>query len=288
MNTKTRSFAISVLLLGLLCMAVKDYAVAEAKQDNGFISYGWVNRAQLSDLSPTSVRQPYDQLLEKKFAQAIVGLKAERVSDPSSLAAYVGLVQADPELRQQEIRRLQPQADNPKATATELFQLGTALLYQSGQTMPPNRAMLGQSQTMLGRAWQREHKPIYGLMLGDALHFGTVSADALLKGRSSKTINEQLVKELAGDNVYQQYLAAAQKGWQVQPPPVALVPAANRKTLLAVVASMRSYAASPSTTTHMTAEGVTLSFNAASNLYASKQRYMAAWFDALVAATQGT
>lgn len=212
------------------------------------IRYGRVNNAQLSDLAPADSRALHDLLLHRRFDEVASTLQRELSQYPDSLAAYVGLMQADPKQWPIEIKRLRREVAKQSANrqppkSTDLFKLGTLLYYQWGQQQAPprDRKQLAEAQTLLARAWHSDHAPIVGLMLGEMLGVEAASSDPVVKGLSTKTIGQELLNELCGPQAYAQYLRAQSSSWNARPPMVSLIPAENIRPLVAVVASLHSF-----------------------------------------------
>lgn len=212
------------------------------------IRHGWVNNAQLSDLASTNNRAPYDLLMQHHFDEAIPALQRELTQYPGSLAAYVGLMQAQPERWPTEIKHLRGDVAKQSANLqppnpSDLFKLGTLLHYQWGQQLAPprNKQQLAEAQTLVARAWHGDHAPIIGLMLGEMLSVEAASSDPSVRGLSTKTIGPQLLQELCGRQAYAQYLHAQKLSWDEKPPIASLTPKENIRPTVAVVASLRSF-----------------------------------------------
>ena len=246
------------------------------------ISYGWVAAARLYNLSSENDHKPYDLLSERQLQAAVSGLEQELQRDPDSLAAYVGLMQADPQRWQGETRRLTKPAN--------LFKLGTLLFYQWGRqpipTHPPiDNHLLVEAQAMLGQAWQSNHSPIIGLMLGDALTTGTFSNDVSLQKLNANKIDQQLIKDLAGPRAYAQYVIARKNGWKTKFPAVALIPAKNIRLLLAVVGNSASLSANRTGSLRTINGKPTMVDNPVPNVQVAEEKYLTEWYRSLKAVT---
>lgn len=260
------------------------------------IRYGWLGNAQLSDLTPTRNRAPYDLLLNHHFEEAALSLQQELTQYPDSLAGYVGLMQARPERWQSEIKRLRREIAQQKSShqlpkSADLFKLGTLLYYQWGQqpAPPQNKQSVAEAQSLLAHAWHDNHAPIVGLMLGDTLNDGVLSPDPLLKGLTAKIIYRKLLNELAGSKAYAQYLQAQKAEWKVEPPAVSLVSPKNIRPLLAVVATLRSASTRRSSTVQIVNGKIgPIVFDPVPAAQVSQQHYMEKWYQNLVNAIPAT
>ncbi len=208
------------------------------------IAYGWVSQSQLSDFAPERLQKPCDLLQQRHLAAAAVGFERELTTNPNSLAAYVGLVQANPAVWPAMRKRLEADvaAHRDGTDADTEFKLGTLLFYEWGQLPPvPSNALLIRSQTLLTQAWQQRPLPIEGMMLIDTLSIGKVSTYPPLRRLNAPIITGQLIATLGGNKTYTLYAQARKKNWQTQPPPVRLVPSTNIKPLIAVVRYLKSF-----------------------------------------------
>lgn len=256
------------------------------------IRYGRVNNAQLSDLAPTNSQALHDLLLHHRSNEVALALQRELSQDPSSLAGYVGLMQAEPERWPTEIKRLwgevaKQSANQQVPKPTDLFKLGTLLYYQWGQqpAPPQNKQQLAEAQTLLAHAWRNDHAPIIGLMLGEMLGVEAASSNPSVKGLSTKTIAQDLLKELCGPQAYRQYLHAQKSSWDEEPPAVFLVPAKNIQPLVAVVASLHSfYGRRGFTTQIINGQAGPSTLDPVSAPQLAQQRYLDEWYKNLVAA----
>jgi hypothetical protein len=207
------------------------------------IAYGWVSQAQLSDFAPERLQKSCDLLQQRHFAAAAPGFERELATHPDSLAAYVGLVQAKPNLWPSMRKRLEADVAIHKdgADADTKFKLGALLFYEWGQLPPvPSNVLMARAQTLLTQAWQERPLPIEGMMLIDSLCIGRVSNYPPLRRLNQQAITDQLIAFLGGDRTYALYAQAKRKGWQAQPPPASLVPAPNLKALIGAVRNLRS------------------------------------------------
>lgn len=255
------------------------------------IMYGWVHDAQLSDLSPTRDRTPYDLLRHRRLGEAALGLQRELAQHPDSLSAYVGLMQADPERWSDEVKRLQVEIAQQRASRQnpepdDLFKLGTLLYYQWGQqpSPPRNQQPLTEAQKLLAEAWHRNPVPIIGILLSETLSITRASSEPALKGLDTVTINHKLIKELAGSRVYAQYLRAQNSVWNMEAPAVSLVPTQNLRPLLAVVANLRGIYGGRSGILRVIDGKTRMIDNPVPASQLAHERYLKEWYDNLVAA----
>ncbi len=282
---------IAIFTASFIYMSDVADAAPEVQVGTNPITYGWIGRAQLSDLSPTRIRNPYDLLRQRHLKEAALGLQQELAQHPDSLAAYVGLMQAEPARWPTEISRLraeiaQKRTNHQEPQVADLFKLGVLLYYRWGQqpTPPRDQKPLAEAQTLLVQAWHRDHQPIIGLALGDTLIDGILSSDSLTKGLSRQTISLQLLKELGGPQVYAQYLRAEKSLWNADPPAVSLVPKQNLRPLLAVVANLRSLYGQRSGILRVVNGKPTMIDNPVPASQIAHERYLREWFNRLVAA----
>ena len=256
------------------------------------IKYGWVHDAQLSDLSPTRDRTPYDLLRHRRLGEAALGLQREMAQHPDSLSAYVGLMQADPARWSNEVKRLQvkiaqQQANHQNPESDDLFKLGTLLYYQWGQqpSPPRNQQPFIKAQGLLAEAWHRNPVPIIGIMLSETLTITRASSEHSLDGLDTVTINHKLIKELAGSRVYAQYLRAQNSVWNMEAPAVSLVPTQNLRPLLAVVANLRGIYGGRSGILRVIDGKTRMIDNPVPASQLAHERYLKGWYDNLVAAS---
>lgn len=293
---RNRSSCLIVLLLLLMgaafmCLDKAAEAGPTVQISANPIRYGWVHDAQLSDLSPTRDRAPYDLLRQRRLGEAASGFQRELAQHPNSLAAYVGLMQADParwsdEAKHLQIRIAQQRAHRQNPESDDLFKLGTLLYYQWGQqpSPPRNQQPLMEAQNFLAQAWHHNHVPIIGLMLSETLSIMRASPDPVLKGLNTVTINQALIKELAGSRVYAQYLRAQKSVWDTDPPAVSLVLTQNIRPLLAVVANLRGLYGGRSGTLRVIDGKTRMIDNPVPASQLAHERYLKEWYDNLLAA----
>lgn len=275
--------------LALMCVNNAANADLESRSGTNPITYGLVGNAQLSYLSMSPDHAPYDMLYYQRLKEAVPGLEQELVQHPNSLAAYIGLMQAEPERWADEIKRLQKNISqrvdkHQEPEPADLFKLGTLRYYQWGQEPPPphNQKLVTEARLLLRRAWQHDHSPVIGLMLGETLNIGDFPSDPLFKGLNVKTINQQLVQELAGPRAYTQYVHAKASIWNANPPSVSLVPDQNRRPLFAVVQSLRSSAARRSGTLKVVDGKPTMVDFPVPASQLAERSYTKNWYDELV------
>jgi len=206
------------------------------------IFYGWVNWAKLSDFAPVQLQQSCNLLMNKHLAEAIPGFEQEASQHPNDLAAYVGLAQAKPEMRANQVQLLERQVKQGNESASTKLKLGTVLYYQWCQQVSAidDRTDLSRAQQFIYEAWKESKLPIAGMMLDEVAPLGGTLYTA--KHHNITTgMDDELIKELGGPKVYAMYQQAKQAGWSAPIPPVKSVAPANLRPLRGIIRNLRSH-----------------------------------------------
>ena len=294
-------FVNSVMLVFLFIITMAAIGYTDASQTSRKVpyytnnpGYGWVYASQLSDFSPAQYRDSYALLSEGRLAEAALGLQQELAKHPNSLAAYVGLMQAEPDRWQREIDRLQAKIaqqreHHQEAAATDLFKLGTLLFYQrergptiSGQPRFDKQEI--EARALLAQAWSSSHAPVIGLMFIDMLVTAGFTSNSTSKPPTAIGVGQQMLEELAGPEAFSQYLNAQKSVWNTEPPSVSLVPKKNLLPLIAVMASVLSIYEQRSGTLKVIDGKPKMTDFPVPNSQIAHERYLEKWYDNLVAA----
>jgi hypothetical protein len=181
----------------------------------------------LSDIAPAADLPACRMLLNGQRAEAARAFKARLAKDPDDFAAYFGLLQAQPERCAAEVRQ-----QAAPHTWRDRVKLGIALYIQWGTGKPinndsdePVRIRIRQT---LEDAWLERYDTFLALMLT------TVPQYHGQRVKPSQAMDTAL-RELAGPAAYAMYKSAGADKWNADPPPLRLVPTANRKPLRAVL-----------------------------------------------------
>ncbi len=205
---------------------------------------GLITGTLLANFVPDRLRQACDLLLKKRVGEATPKaaflFRKELAKHPQDLAAYIGLLQADPSILATESRRLKMEVDRNKGGLAAKFKLSVALFYCYSalptmlQREEKYQKLMAPAFAFMEKVWEVEKKPLVGFMLTE-MYFGSPKLTpnaALLKDRE---IMDRLLLALGGQAIYSRYLQAKANLWNATPPPVQWVPIANRADLWLVI-----------------------------------------------------
>lgn len=294
--------ALSINLATALCLVAVTIVTSsgsiqaspEMQTSNNSFSYGYVYVSKLSNLASTKDRAAYVLLTEGHTTTAIPALQQELAKNPNSLVAYVGLMQVEPERWGSEIDSLRAKVSqqydrHQQPASADLLKLGTLLYYQRDRdpnllVQPRFDKQEIEARKLLKQAWNNNHSPIVGLMLMEALTTAGFTSASSNESPTPIIIGHQLIKDLAGPEVLSQYLYARNYIWNTQPPPISLVPKQNLRSLLAVMASVRSLYGQRSGVLTIVDGKPVMTDNPVPASQLAHERYLKAWYNNLVAA----
>jgi hypothetical protein len=177
------------------------------------------------------------------FSQASTFFRNDLREHPNDLGAWVGFMQCDPHAWPGEILRQEDALKKDNANLTARFKLGLLLAWQ-WSIQEPNKPreypdkQRDRAMAMLESAWTAKPTVLHGMALGEV--YDTLTG-SYANGQVREIMNT-LIHSLAGSAAYRQYREAQRQGWKIQPPAADLVPAENRRPLLAPVTWLWSQA----------------------------------------------
>jgi len=233
---------LSLLLLAFI-LSVQGIAKAGQQDKPNFpMSYGEIHNSPLSYLASDNLDAAYTLLRKRQLNEASEAFEAEAKQNNKNLTAYVGWLQAKPEVLTSEMKRLEALAQRDGRDAVTLFKLGTVRVYRyksltnsqitallSHKKDP--RADLISGKNLLQKAWSESAEPVIGLMLIEACVY-------LSDQEMGRKVSQALVQKLAGSDAYASYTKAERGKWYDNPPSTRLTPESNRKPLAGVLMSI--------------------------------------------------
>lgn len=213
-----------------LCM------IAPAGAKSGY-SPGRVALAPLHLFAPERLHGAFDLLREGHGERAAPLFQKALAADPSEMAAYIGLMQARPELWPGEMRRVEAALRETPTDPIRRLKLATLLWLRYHEVPVQIRrgkeSDLARARTLAMALWNERRIPLAALLLAD------IDLDRLPQRRATL---EALLRDLAGDHAWRLYRDAEKEGWRAEPPPAAMVDSANRRPLSSVVRALSSIA----------------------------------------------
>ncbi len=215
-------------------------------------TYGWEQASYpgyVSEYTPLSLfvapvlLPACDALQKRDLAKAEQIFAAETRQHPNNLAAWLGLLQAARDHRDQWMPKFMTEV-RTSPTATNHFKLGLLSWYQyveksfaASPKADPNMSLKERQQRRdtarenLEAAYRMTHAPVAGFSLA-------ASCDDL-RGHATP-IYEDMLQRLGGTGVYQTYLRAKQNDWQGEQPPIPKLPRNDLLIMDRMAAFLRS------------------------------------------------
>lgn len=236
--------AVTLAVLAVVIVALAVRGNGQQRPSPPGINFGYmpgrIGAIPLRYFGSVQLSSAWESLLVGRGWEARPKLEQWVRDHPDDLAAFVGLLQANPDSIPGEVMRYEDAVRKGAGGPTTRFRLGTLLLYRWGLREPRTRSQFdderARATALLENAWREHQTVLFGLMLCEAYEChraGFYDSDKVL---------DTLLQKIAGQTAYQQYREAMESGWKSEPPRVALVPAENRRSLVAVLAKMWSIA----------------------------------------------
>jgi hypothetical protein len=172
-----------------------------------------------------------DPAQERRYRDALKTLRAELAAHPDSLAAYLGLSQADPAFRRAERARLRGSA--PK-NAVGKFKLGVTLYLtwceEPSETMMVDSKRLRPALALLEAAYNESGQTLIGMVFVDACLSIPDQTGKML------AVTARCLQNVVGPEAWKQYAQSkAKNAWRGPTPAVGLVPVSRRIMAYAVL-----------------------------------------------------
>ncbi len=247
---------------------------------------GRIDMVPLSEFAPVRVEAACDALLDGDYATAAQGFRQGLSKNPTDLAAYVGLLQADPSRWSATIHDLRRAADGNPADRMTTFKLGAALFYEGRAKYlffdhEEGVEELARAKPLLHQAWVQTNSPVAGLLYAEAEQIP--SPHFLL----TEEVLNALLARLGGPSIYRQYREAGAGGWQSQPPSVKDVPKASLRPLRGVVRLFASVSGVRVGQGVIQGNKAVFQYEPVPPEQQQKEDYFAAWRDEISAALAG-
>lgn len=200
----TGCWKILLLLVGLTPLAsAQTSPLVDNAYHPGYVAYAlpldWLVRPDL--------RLACDALKHNNLTVAEKAFRTEIGQHPDDFGSYVGLLQATRGVRDTYLTDYQQDVKNEDTAANE-FKLGLLAWYMFGERMPDNRPEAQQDKNRLAKLAQNSLKRAYALSHSRVVGFVLADADILVGTRTAIAVYEDMLKRMAGADVYNTYLQA--------------------------------------------------------------------------------
>jgi hypothetical protein len=238
-----RKYRLAIAItLGCWCAAARAQNAVAADYPLFPIQLGWIYHASLISFTPPRLDKACILLNSRKGSQAITAFQAELEQHPEDLAAYVGMAQAQPDWRPQQIEKLEKALGEHSDDAATKFKLATTLFYEwAGQSrahlIPDHANYLARAVPLAIDAWKADHDPLKGLMLAEIVSLAIVSPASAKEpaGVRLPLLMDEILKSLAGPKAFSLFTKAKRREWIDPPPAIDLTPETNRRALRGVL-----------------------------------------------------
>lgn len=223
---------IIICLMLLTSSSIK--AAIDQNEPHHIIIAGRVDLLQLSAFATNDLDSACDQLLKGDYQNAANTFRNAYNKDPQNLAAFIGMIQANPSEWNHDIDSLQlPYKQNPNNAVT-LFKLGALYFYRGEVEYVTVAGKSGerdilQGIKMLRIAWSKQENPIIGLLYAQSFELLTPT-----RAMTYDVVDKLILKE-AGRKVYNKYIKSKHSGWSGNPPDINAVPKGNLKLLCGLI-----------------------------------------------------